>query len=284
MTRLLRTTGLAGHVLVCLAAVWAVVLATSHVTYSPLRRAMIVMAAVLAVVSLLGRLTAPVADSVAARAIRGLGFVLAGLAVWGVVVEFWFDGDPSQLNPAIVERAGTGIPMGTAVFAIYFVAFLVWTRRGSTLQPRTLVESSAVAFGAVAVWALAVVALPPANVGLAFLFIVGAVVAAAAMARRHEASGTAVLQAALVTTVVGTQTLISVADVMFHLGPDRWLPYAGPGPIGPEAQLAQNRVEAIDPYVGLLVLGALAVVGLVVTVLLSRALARAEPAGEGAPA
>ena len=124
MTRLLRTAGLAGHVVVCVAAVSSVVLATSHVTYPSLRRGMIAMAAVLAVVSLLGRLAAPAADSLAARATRGLGFVLAGLAVWGMVLEYWFDGDPSQANPAVSERA-SAMPLSTAVFATYFVAFLV---------------------------------------------------------------------------------------------------------------------------------------------------------------
>lgn len=39
------------------------------------------------------------------------------------------------------------------------------------------------------------------------------------------------------------------------------MPYAGPGPLTPQGQLEQNRAEAIDPYVGLLFLGAVAAAG-----------------------
>lgn len=48
------------------------------------------------------------------------------------------------------------------------------------------------------------------------------------------------------------------ATVLYHYGPDAWMPYAGPGPLTAQAQVEQNRVEAIDPYVGLLLLGAVA--------------------------
>jgi len=48
------------------------------------------------------------------------------------------------------------------------------------------------------------------------------------------------------------------AAVLYRYGPDAWMPFAGPGPLTPQAQLEQNRIEAIDPYVGVLLLGAIA--------------------------
>src|SRR6185369_16222928 len=104
---LARTISFAGYLGTSVAAVWAVVVVTGGVSYGPQRRAMVALAVVLAAVFLLGwvpRVFGPVADGAAARMVRALGFVLAGLAVWGVVVEFWFNRDPSTVNPGVVER------------------------------------------------------------------------------------------------------------------------------------------------------------------------------------
>ena len=67
-----------------------------------------------------------------------------------------------------------------------------------------------------------------------------------------------------------------VADIMFHLGPDSWLPDAGPGPLTPQARLEQNRVEAIDPYVSVMLVGALVAITLIVVALRRRAPAPTE--------
>ena len=72
------------------------------------------------------------------------------------------------------------------------------------------------------------------------------------------------VQAALLATLTACQALFFVAAVLYYYGPDAWMPYAGPGPLTLQGQLEQNRAEAIDPYAGLLFLGAVAATGLTV--------------------
>ena len=265
--RTARAVSFAGHTGAGIGAVWAVVVVTGGVTYPPLRHAMIGLTVVIAAVSLLGwlpRAFGPTADDAAAWAVRALGFALAGLAVWGVVLEFWYNRGPSGVNPAVAERASTGIPMGTALFAVYLAAFLAATRRGSALRGAHLMRVTAISLTGVAGWAGAAILLPSASVLVALLAMAAAGAGAAALA----GPGRAV--AALLSTVMTAQMVISVADVMFHLGPDAWIPDAGPGPLTLQDRLAQNRVEAIDPYVLVLVLGALAAITLIAITLARR--------------
>jgi hypothetical protein len=131
--------------------------------------------------------------------VRTVGFVLAGLAVWGVVVEFWFNGDPAEVNPGVAERASTGIPSMTVVCAIHLAAFLAVTRRGSLLRGTTLLVSTLFAVAAVVLWAGAAMLLPPASSFICVLMMAAAGIGAATRGRpaggpagRRRPGGTAV--------------------------------------------------------------------------------------------
>jgi hypothetical protein len=277
--RLARTVSFAGHVATGVAAVWAVVVVTDGVSYAPLRRAMIALAVVIAAVLLLGwvpRVLGPVADDAAARAVRAVGLVLAALAVWGVLVEFWFNGDPSQVNPGVAERANTGIPLLTILLAIYLAAFLAVTRRGSVLRGATLMYSLALTLAAVIVWAGAAILIPPASAPIGLAVMAAAGVGAAKLTIRRGVVTSVAALAGLLSAMMTAQVVISVADVLFHLGPDAWIPDAGPGPLTLQARLAQNRVEAIDPYVSVLFVGAVVAITLIVVTLAPRIMRPAE--------
>jgi hypothetical protein len=277
-----RTVGFAVHAAAAAIGVWAVVAVTAGVSYPPLRRAMVVLAVVLALVSLLGRaprVLGPVAEDAAARTVRAVGFVLAGLAVWGVVVEFWFNGDSTQVNPGVAERANTGVPFLTVLFGLYLAAVLAATRRASPLGGRTLTDSVAIVLAAVVLWAGVAVLVPPAGAAVALLVVVAAGIAAAVRANRRAGGPRTALLAGVLTAVITAQVMISVADVMFHLGPDAWIADAGPGPLTPQDRLDQSRVEAIDPYVAVLFLGGMAAV-----VLLMVAFVRWSPLSNDTPA
>lgn len=252
---------------------WAVVVVTDSVSYAPLRRAMITLAVVIAAVLLLGwapRAWGPAADDAAARVVRAVGFVLAALAVWGVLVEFWFNGDPSEVNPGVAERASTGIPMLTALFAIYLAAFLVVTRRGSVLRGATLMYSTAFTLAGVVLWAGVAMLIPPASAPMGLAVMAAAGVGAATFANRRGVVPPAGALAGLLSAMMTAQVVTSVADVLFHIGPDAWIPDAGPGPLTPQDRLAQNRVEAIDPYVSVLFFGAMVAITLIVVTLAQR--------------
>jgi hypothetical protein len=271
--RLARIVSFAGHLGTGIAAVWAVVVVTDGVTYAPLRRAMIALSVVIAAVLLLGwapRALGPVADEAAARVVRAMGFVLAVLAVWGVLVELWFNGDPSEVNPGVAERASTGIPLLTVLFAIYLAAFLAVTRRGSGLRGATLMYSIAITLTAVVLWAGVAILISPASAPMGLAVMAAAGVGAAKLASRRGDVPPAGALVGLLSATMTAQVVVSVADVLFHLGPDAWIPDAGPGPLTPQARLEQNRVEAIDPYVSVLFFGALVAITLIVVTLAQR--------------
>jgi hypothetical protein len=280
-----RAVSLAGHITVAVAAVWVVAVVTEGISYVPLRRAMITLVVVIVAVVLLGwmpRVLGPVADDAAARVVRGVGFLLAGLAVWGVVVEFWYNRDPSQANPGVAERADTGIPMATVLFAFYLAAFLAVTGRGSALRGASLIRSAALAAVAVLVWSGLAIVVPEVSAVTGVAVMIGAGIGAAAWVGRQEVAPTAGALAGLLSAVMTAQIVVSVADVMFHLGPDSWIPDAGPGPLTLQDRLAQNRVEAIDPYVAVLLIGALLAFALMIVTVVQRARIRDLPRPEAA--
>jgi hypothetical protein len=142
-----------------------------------------------------------------------------------------------------------------------------------------MLASAAVGLVGAALWALAVAVLPPGITLVGVLLVAGAGGLAAVLARPAAGRFLAVLLA----VVTATQALVFTAAVMLHFGPDAWMPYAGPGPLTPEAQLEQNRTEAVDPYTGLLLLGALFAGLLVVSVLAARQRVRIEAAAATQP-
>jgi len=260
----------AGHLLLVVAAIVGVLAATAELDYPPLRRALVIVVAVVCAVSLFGRFPSvlgPVAGSVPARMVRIAGTGLAGLGTVGVVLGFGQGGDPA-------ERASAGVPIYAVVLAIYFVAFLAATRRESGLGPRAIVTGAALGLLAAALFAVAVAVLPPGVVPVAYLLVVGAAVGAGWLAGPADGR----LLAGLLAIVTACEAVFFVAVVLFRYGPAAWAPYAGAGPLTPAAQVGQNRAEAVDPYVGLLVVGALVAVTLVGGVLTFRFRSQAEVA------
>lgn len=250
-----KFVGVAAPLVLIAGAMVAVVVATAHLSYAPLRAALVVLVAVLSAVSLFGRFPlgiGPVDASVTARVVRAVGTALAGAGAVGAVLGLAQGSSPS-------ERAGSGVPIYTVVLALYLAAFLAVTRRGSGLPPRAALTGVGLGVLAAGLFAAAVPILPPGLISLAFLLIAAAAGSAALLARPAETGAVA----ALVATVTACQALFMAAVVLYRYGPDAWMPYAGPGPLTPQAQLEQNRAEAIDPYVGLLFIGAVAATVLV---------------------
>ncbi|MFF5289207.1 hypothetical protein [Paractinoplanes globisporus] len=250
-----RVAGVAVHLLLVVAAMVGVLVATAHPAYPPLRVALVVLVGVLCAVTLFARFPlglGPVAESAIARVVRSVGVALAGAGATGAVLGLAQGGSS-------FERASTGVPLYTVVLAAYLGAFLAVTRRDSGLPPRGALISVGLGLLAAGLFAAAVPALPPAVRWLAFLLIAAAGAGAARLTRPAESRPTAALLAA----ITACQAIFFAAAVLYQYGPDAWMPYAGPGPLTPQAQLEQNRAEAIDPYVGVLFIGLLAAIVLI---------------------
>jgi hypothetical protein len=231
---------------------------TSHLAYAaPLRASLVVLVGVLCVVTVFGRLPlglGPAAGSAAAGIVRVVGVALAGVGVVEMVLGLTRSDSPAA-------RDSSGVPLAAVVLAVYLGAFLAVTRRDGGLPPRALLTGVGLGLLPAALFAGAVPVLWPALVGWSgFLLIVAAALGSGWLIRSGEIG----VRAGLLATATACQAVFLAAAVLYHYGPDAWMPYAGPGPLTLQGQLEQNRAEAIDPYVGLLFLGAVAATGLTV--------------------
>jgi hypothetical protein len=253
-----KVAGIAIHLLLIAAAVVAVLVWTSHLASPPgVRAAVVILVAVLSMVTVFGRLPlglGPAARSVAAWIVRLVAMVLAGIGVAEWVLGLVGGGSPSDPHSG-------GFPMATVVLAVYLAAFLAVTRRDGGLPPRALLTGLGLGLLAAGLFAGAVPLLWPELVWwVGFLLIAAAAVASGWLIRPVEAG----VQAAVLATLTGCQAVFFAAVVLYYDAPDAWMPYAGPGPLTVQGQLEQNRAEAIDPYVALLFLGAVAATGVTV--------------------
>ena len=201
----------------------------------------------------------------AAWIVRIAGVVLAGIGAVGTVLGLAQGGSPA-------ERASTGVPLYTVVLALYLGAFLAVTRRDSELPPRAMLTGTGLGLLAAALFAVAVPVLPAGLIGPAFLLIAAAAAGAGLLTRPAESGALA----ALLAIATAGQALFFAAAVLYQYGSAAWMPYAGPGPLTLQGQLEQNRAEAIDPYVGPLLLGAVAATVLIGMAFAARLRARTE--------
>lgn len=266
-----KIAGIGLHLLLIVAAIAAVAVWSSHLSYAPTQRlALVALVVVLCLVTVVGRVPlglGPAAPTAAAAIVRTVGVALAGTGVVVVVLDLTQTDTPA-------ERTADGVPSAAVMLTLCLAAFLALTRRDGGLPPRATLTAVGLGLLPAVLFAVAVPVLLPALVwwwGL--LLIVGA----AAGTGRLIRSGEIGLRAALLATITGCQAVFFAAAVRYHGAPDAWMPYAGPGPLTLQGQLEQNRAEAIDPYVGLLFLGAVAAAGVTVQALTTwrRALGKA---------
>jgi len=192
--------------------------------------------------------------------VRMVGVALAGAGVVVVVLGLVRNDPPA-------ERDTAGVPLAAVVLTVYLAAFLAVTTRDGGLPPRALLTGVGLGLLPAVLFAGAVPVLWPALVWWWGILLIAA---AAAGTGRLIRSGEIGVRAGLLAMVTACQALFFTAAVLYHYGPDAWMPYAGPGPQTPQAQLEQNRAEAIDPYVSLMFLGAIAAAGLTAQLVAAR--------------
>jgi hypothetical protein len=274
MKSLWRVADVAIHLLLFAAAVIAMLWITTRVGDLTTRVALLSLVGLLFAVTLFGWVPSglgPVADAVAARIARLGGVVLAGSGA-AIVAD-------GLLHPAgsLFVRSARGVPSYAVGFAVYLAAFLLATRRNSGLPPRAVLISVGFGLVAAALFAAAVPTLPPVALLLAYLLLAAAAGGAAWLTRPDESR----IPVALLAIVTTSQAVFLVAAVLYHYGPDAWMPDAGRGPLTPQGQLDQNRAEAIDPYIFLLFLGLIAatvLVGMAISAWWRRTRSEAAPA------
>jgi hypothetical protein len=240
-----------GYPLLTVAAVSVALWWTGRITYVPLHVGSMAVVLVLLAVAWLGRLSGPlgpVAGGPAARGLRAGGGLLLGVWTASLMVSM------AEKNSA--EQAVYGVPIFGVVLTINLVGLLALTARRSAATPRALTAGLAGAGLAVLVWTVAVCATPPIPVRStpAVLLIVAGATAAAWAA---GGGGRERLLAALCAGTAGIMLLLTVLVLLSTFGPATLIPDLASAALTPADDLEQSRREIQDPYVAVLLLGAL---------------------------
>ncbi|WP_140737361.1 hypothetical protein [Pedococcus bigeumensis] len=238
-------------------SVVAALVITWDTAYLPMRVALVCMAGGLSAVPFVlrasGRLPA-LADGRAPAITRGVGWLLVGSMTTAVIVSFR-DSDTT-------ERVTTGIPVVTVLLAAHLIGIQAVTARPTSTGGRGLGAGAAFGLGAAGVWLLVVAVRPPVpgNAGLATLLVFAAVVGAGYWSRRAGRVG-----AALTAGTIGSLSIVVSVGSLMSLVPDRWVPQIVTVAMTPAANVSESRIETADPYVALLLLGAVCGAVLVIT-------------------
>ncbi|SDZ43004.1 hypothetical protein SAMN05421684_4938 [Asanoa ishikariensis] len=145
------------------------------------------------------------------------------------------------------------------LLASYLFGFVAVTSPRCAAGGRVLLTAAAAGLATIAVAALLVVVAPPvpAGVGPAVLVVALGSVGAAALVQHRHGDRAAVL-AGLLTATVSSLGIVMLVDVVATVGAPELIPALVPLSLPPATQLAESRIELVDPYLGLLLLGAVA--------------------------
>lgn len=271
--------GVLGYPVAVVAILVGAVLLAGGMTYAPLRGGLLALVAILVAVSWLGRrpwALGPVGDDPLTRVVRTGGYLLVGLMALSTVARFY------AATNNLPEKASVGVPILTTVLTLYATAFASLTGRRTAVARRALAGGAGIGTAAALAWLVAVLARPPlpTSGAAAMAVLVGATVLAGgvAMGRWRDS----LLAALLAGTVTGLLIFLFVHAV---LRLPRWVPDIGgsvfPASVSAAGRLAENRNYAVDPYVGVLVVGCLMAAAATVVTLATAPRSRVE---FGAPA
>jgi hypothetical protein len=238
-------------------SVVAALVITWDTAYLPMRIALVCMAGGLSALPFVLRATGRVpalADGRAPAITRALGWLLVGSMATAIIVSFR-DSDTT-------ERVTTGIPVISVLLAAHLLGIQAVTAGPNATGRRGLAAGAAFGLGAAGVWLLVVAVRPPVpgNAALATLLVFAAVAAAGYWSRRAGRVG-----AALTAGTIGSLSIVLSVGSLMSLVPDRWVPQIVTVAMTPAANVSESRIETADPYVALLLLGALFGAILVIT-------------------
>lgn len=239
------------HLAVVLCALGPVLAWIVAVGYPPLVAILGFVATVLAAVAWAARragLLGPTGGGAAARLLSGGGYLLAG----GIAV------------------AGSAHPTGphsdgVLVFSLIAAAFLLAL---PLARARVLVTGGAAGLGPALLWLLAVVVVPPIPVSLGSGLLVAGLATLAAIAINARSTADA-LTAGLLAASVTMVAIFFAVVLLARFGPDTVIPAITPYAL-PGHEVSESRIEIVDPYVAMIVLGGLAATVLSVAGLLAR--------------
>jgi hypothetical protein len=240
------------HLLALLAAVAAVFGWAAAADFPPMAWTLDIVVAVLAAASWQGRrstMLGPIGDGAAAWLLRLGGYLLAGVIVVAAV---------SHLHPASQTEAERGNgPLLVAVLVVsYLLGFATVSARRSAATARVLVTGAACGLAAAAIWLATVVLAPPIppSAGWALILTMIASIVAAGLNAGTMGSPQRGLLAALLASAIASALIAILVVVLATYAPPSLIPAITPHAL-PADRVSESRIEIVDPYIALVVLG-----------------------------
>ncbi|WP_436534407.1 hypothetical protein [Actinoplanes sp. HUAS TT8] len=247
------------HLAVVLGALGAVLAWVVALGYPPLIAVLGPAVTVLAVVTWTARRTGmlgPAGDSAGAWLLRASGYLLAGaITVTGL----------AHRHPATPEAAdsGAGILVFSIIGAGLLLAAAMLASRRSAATARVLIAGTGSGLAGAVIWVLAVLVAPPIPASTGWALAVAGIAGVTALAAGRGRTGTtagALLSVLLAVAVTLVSIFVAVV-LLAHLGPDSVIPDITPFALDGQ-HIAESRVEIVDPYILVVVLGGLAATAL----------------------
>jgi hypothetical protein len=227
---------------------------TSRIGYPPFRWGLVSVVAVQLVLAALGRVRGPlgpVGEGWTARVVRAGGYLL--LTAWTVsLTAFMLTQDPG-------EMAG-GMPIFGLLLTSYLIGALTLTAQRSAATRRVLIAGVGGGGAAATLFTVGAFVTPPipADLTPALELLALAMLAAAAAARTGGAQRS--LLAALCAGTVAAILIGTALMLLSTYAPPSLIPDLAPAALSRADDLAQSRQELQDPYLWLLLLGAVTAV------------------------
>jgi hypothetical protein len=170
------------------------------------------------------------------------------LRVCGVLVPaLWAAGE--------LVRSSDGAPFVIALFATFGFAFAAVTARSMPVTPRAITTGAVVGVSAALAPALLLVIWPPVPATGDWAFGVVAIAAVVA-ARLGDLRAVDRTISGLLAATISAFLIMPVLAVMAKVGPESWVPRTLSHALTPAARLAERRDLAAEPYLAVLLIGA----------------------------
>jgi hypothetical protein len=255
------------HLLVVLGTLGTLLAWAATIDYPPLAWILYAMVSVLAAVCWEARragMLGPTGDGVLAWLLRGAGYLVA-VAIAAVAL--------AHTHPATLEAAdnGSGILGMSTVAASFVIGVVAVSAKRSPATARMLVTGFGSGVAATMLWLIIVTVNPPIPPSVGWALTLTAVAATVAVLANAGPFGTPerTLLAGLLAITTSMALIFIGVVLLAHFGPDSLIPAITPHAL-PGYQVSESRIELVDPYVLILILGAAAAAALSLTAVITR--------------
>jgi hypothetical protein len=240
---------------------------TATADFPPMTVALDIIVVILAAVCWRGRralMLGPIGDGVAAWSLRVGGYLLAGVIVLVCI---------SHLNPASqfeAERSYGPLLLALLV-ASYVLGFATVSARRSAATARVLTTGAVCGIAAAAAWLATVLLAPPIppSAGWALVLTMIAAIVAVGLNAGTTGSPQRGLLAALLAAAIASAAIVILVAVLASYGPASLIPNITPHAL-PADRVSESRIEIVDPYIALVVLGCVLAAALAVVSVATR--------------